>query len=167
MRVHFHLSFLILLLVFSSPWLSAQPDQVQTLHASTSLVLVDVIANDPKTGLPVPELTKSDFRPFDNGRAMTITTFDAGSRYETRPIALWLVVICNERGLGKEGIAGSGPFVGNEPAFRPGLDYLDKPDRVGVAHWCDNGDAQLDLVRLKIETQRSMRLRLLCNRFLS
>jgi hypothetical protein len=30
--------------------------------------------------------------------------------------------------------------------FRPAFDQLDKRDLIGVAHWCDNGETQLDLL---------------------
>jgi len=35
--------------------------------------------------------------------------------------------------------------VGKEALFRPALDHLDEQDMVGVAHWCDNGETELDL----------------------
>ena len=60
------------------------------------------------------------------------------------PITLWLVVICNEGGLPEFGA--SAEFLGQESLFRPALDHLENYDNVGVAHWCDNGDTQLDLL---------------------
>jgi hypothetical protein len=114
-------------------------------HAVTSLVLVDVIAQDPKTLLPLNKLGKEDFRLFDNGNEVPITTFDSGFHYNTRPIALWFVVICNEKNNGPNGQEASGLFFHKETLLRPALDGLDKNDRVGVVHWCDNGDARLDL----------------------
>jgi hypothetical protein len=54
------------------------------------------------------------------------------------------VVICNEGGLPKLGA--SAEFVGQESLFRPALNHLETNDRVGVAHWCDNGDSDLDLL---------------------
>src|SRR5437660_12901277 len=62
-------------------------------RAGTSLVLVDVIAQDPKTGLPLNQLAKEDFRVFDNGHEVPIGTFDSGTHYNVRPIALWFIVI--------------------------------------------------------------------------
>src|SRR6266498_3374126 len=130
----------------SSP-LPAQDDQnsAPVFHAGTSLVLVDVIAQDPKTLLPLIKLEKEDFHVRDNGKEVPISTFDSGSHYNTRPIALWFVVICNEKNNGLNGQEASGLFLHKEMLFRPALDHLDKNDRVGVAHWCDNGDARLDL----------------------
>jgi hypothetical protein len=127
----------------SFPLGSHQPSvfaQVPTFRSQSSLVEVDVISRDPKTGLPVREFKRDDFRLFNDGKEVPLTTFDAG--YDTRPVILWLVVICNEGGK----IAGSAEFVGNEAMFRPAFDHLEKLDTVGVAHWCDNGETQLDLI---------------------
>jgi hypothetical protein len=110
-----------------------------TIHVQTSLVLVDLISQDPKNGLPVRDFKSGDFRVLNDGEEVPITTFDAGT--DTRPVIIWLVVICNEGGL----TGGSAEFAGRETMFRPAFDQLDKRDTVGVAHWCDNGEAQLDL----------------------
>lgn len=131
----------------SPPQPAHQVEEIQTpvFHAGTSLVLVDLIAQDSKTGLPLNTLQKEDFRLFDEGKEVAITTFDSGAHYNTRPIALWFVVICNEKNNGTHGQEASGLFLGREMLFLPALNSLDKNDRVGVAHWCDNGDARLDL----------------------
>ena len=118
--------------------------QAPTFRVQSSLVLVDVISKDPKSGLPIRDFKKEDFRLFDNRHEVRISTFDAGARYDTRPIAVWLVVICNESGLPKLGA--SAEFLGQESLFRQALDHLGPHDLVGVAHWCDNGDSQLDLL---------------------
>ena len=112
------------------------------IRVETSLVLVDVISESSRTGMPARDLKKEDFRVLDNDHEVAIDTFDAGVRYDTRPVIVWLVVICNERGK----IGGSAQFSGKEPVFRPGLDHMDKRDLVGVAHWCDNGETGIDLV---------------------
>jgi hypothetical protein len=118
--------------------------QAPTIRVQSSLVLVDVISQDRKSGLAIRDLQKEDFRLFDNQHEVRITTFDAGAQYDTRPISLWLVVICNESGLPKFGA--SSEFLGQESVFRPALNHLETRDSVGVAHWCDNGDTQLDLL---------------------
>jgi hypothetical protein len=118
--------------------------QATTIRVQSSLVLVDVISQDAKTGLPVRDFKKEDFRLFDNLHEVRIATFDAGARYDTRPITLWLVVICNETGLPKFGA--SAEFLGQESLFRPALNHLETHDSMGVAHWCDNSDTQLDLL---------------------
>lgn len=119
-----------------------QPSSAHTIRVQSSLVLVDVISKDPKNGLPVRDFKKEDFRMFDERHEVPIASFEAGARFDTRPVILWLAVICNEGGK----IGGSREFVGKESLFRPAFDHLDKHDTVGVAHWCDNGDAQLDLL---------------------
>jgi hypothetical protein len=131
---------------------SANPTQrleeagsVPVFTAGTSLVLVDVLALDPKSGLPINTLRREDFQLSDDGHAVPLSAFDSGARYDTRPMALWLVVICNLPGHGPHSTLASGSFAGNEGLLRPALDDLDKNDRVGVAHWCDDGVAQLDL----------------------
>jgi len=118
--------------------------QTPTFRVQSSLVLVDVISQDPKSGRPVRDFKKEDFRLFDNRHEVRISSFDAGARYDTRPIAVWLVVICNENGLPKFGA--SAEFLGQELLFRPALNRLEPNDMVGVAHWCDNGDSRLDLL---------------------
>jgi hypothetical protein len=118
--------------------------QAPTLRVQSSLVMVDVFTKDRKSGLSIQGFKKEDFHLFDNRREVPITTFDAGARYDTRPITLWLVVICNESGLPKLGA--SAEFLGQESLLRPALNHLETPDSVGVAHWCDNGDTQLDLL---------------------
>src|SRR5215471_11343704 len=117
--------------------------QTPTFRVQSSLVLVDVISQDHKSGLPIRDFKKEDFRLFDNRHEVPISTFDAGARYDTRPITLWLVVICNESGLPRFGA--SAEFLGQESLLRPALDHLETHDRIGVAPWCDNGDSHLDL----------------------
>ena len=140
-------SWCVVLLLFLWPAGFAQepkqPSSGQaTIQVQSSLVLVDVISRDPKTGLPVRDFKKEDFRLFDNRQEVQIVTFDAGAQYDTRPITVWLVVICNEGGI----VGASAEFMGKESLFRPALDHLQSHDTVGVAHWCDNGETRLDLL---------------------
>jgi hypothetical protein len=72
--------------------------QTPIIRTESSLVLVDVIGQDPKDGLPVRDFQKEDFRVFDNRQAVPIATFDAGAAFGTRPVVVWLVAICNELG---------------------------------------------------------------------
>jgi hypothetical protein len=95
-------------------------------------------------------LVQSDFELLDNNHPVSIQTFDSGAHFDTTPINLWLIVICNEESHvpGMEDSAPqevrSGTFMGREQLLRPALDHLDKQDSVGVAHWCDNGGARID-----------------------
>ena len=111
-----------------------------TFHSSSELVLVDVVAL--KNGLPVKTLAREDFRLFDNNSPVPIKTFDTGAQATTRPLAVWLVVQCKMPNWTAQG---SGYFAGEMNRFVPALKKLEKQDTVGVAHWCDNGDAEVDL----------------------
>jgi hypothetical protein len=114
-----------------------------TLHSSSNLVLVDVMALNAKIGLPDKTLTRDDFRMFDNGQPVSIKTFDSGAKFTTRPLALWFVVQCNMRGYEAKG---SGLFAGQISLLKPPLKDLEKQDTVAVAHWCDDGQSKLDLL---------------------
>jgi tetratricopeptide (TPR) repeat protein len=122
---------------------SPSSEGTPVFHASTSLVLVDVLTQDSKTGLPLNELKKDDFRMLDNGHQVSILTFDSGAHFGTRPIVLWFVMICNQKNWDENG---SGFMRNKALLLRPALDHLDKRDTVGVAHWCDNGQEAIDLV---------------------
>jgi hypothetical protein len=135
---------------FCSPCLAQQsrlgePPIPGSFRVSTSLVQVDVLAVDSRTGLPSPDLKKEDFQVFDNGDEVPVAAFASGAKFDTRPVALWLVVICNSPEATVPQALRSGSFIGRERLFRTALDDLEKRDRVGVAHWCDNGEALLDL----------------------
>src|SRR5271156_5795665 len=114
-------------------------DGTTTIRVDSSLVLVDVIAENAKTALHtralLTDLTREDFRIFDNGHEMPISNFDVGAQRSTRPIGLWLIVQCEE------------PFPenwhsqfmqGKTQMLRPALNHLTADDAVGVAHWCDD-----------------------------
>jgi len=112
-----------------------------TFRSSSNLVLVDVIAL--RNGLPDKTLKRDDFQIFDNGRQVSIKTFDSAAQSTTRPLALWFVVLCNMQGYEKEG---SGFFRDQASRFKPALQYLEEQDTVAVAHWCDDGQSKLDLL---------------------
>ena len=113
-----------------------------TFHSSSHLVLVDVVALNAKNGLPDKTLKREDFQVFDNGRPVSVKTFDSGANFTTRPLALWFVVQCAMPGWEKEG---SGLFAGQISVFKPALQNLEKQDTVAVAHWCDDGQSKVDL----------------------
>lgn len=117
----------------------AQQSEI-TIHTSSNLVLVDVVAL--KNGLPEKGLKREDFELFDNGTPVPIKTFDSGTQSTSRPLAIWLVVQCRMPNWESQG---SGYFAGQMSRFATALKSMEKQDTVGVAHWCDNGDAQLDL----------------------
>lgn len=119
----------------------AAQSPVGTLRVSSNLVLVPVVAMDPKNGLPDQSLHRDDFQVFDNGRPVSIQTFDRGGG--ARPFVLWFVVQCSMPGYDPHG---SGFFRGQIHLLAPALKYLEKQDTVAVAHWCDTGDSKLDLL---------------------
>jgi hypothetical protein len=129
---------------------SEMQSQSAEIKVTSPLVLVDVMSFDTKTGLPVKSMERSDFELLDNNHPVPIESFDSGARYDTTPIDLWLIVICNEKSQvpGMEDSAPqdvrSGTFIGREHLLRPALDKLDEKDSVGVADWCDNGSARID-----------------------
>jgi hypothetical protein len=117
-------------------------DGTPVFRTSSSLVLVDVLTQEAKTGLPLNELKKDDFKLLDNGNQVSILTFDSGAHFGTRPIVLWFAMICNQKHWDEEG---SGFMRNKAVLLRPALDHLDKRDTVGVAHWCDDGEEAIDL----------------------
>ncbi len=121
-------------------------DPSLTLHVSTNLTLVDVTIAHRLPGLRTHEaltdLRREDFRVFDNGHEMPIQSFDIAAEHTDRPIALWLIVECND----DQPIGHHSMFLhGKTNLLQPALTHLAGNDLVGVAHWCDNGDAAVDL----------------------
>jgi hypothetical protein len=139
--------FLVIFLELSLSGLTALAQESQiTFHSSANLVLIDVVARNPKSGLPDKTLTRADLEVFDNSRPVSIKTFDNGAQFTTRPLAVWFVVQCYMPDVVTEG---SGLFRGQINLFAPALTYLDKQDTAAVAHWCDNGESKLDLLPTK------------------
>jgi len=151
MRAH-HFStatgLLLALVAFLSLTLRAQtePEPGLTFHVDSRLVLVDVIPefeNQSHSRALVTDLRRDDFRLYDNRQEVPIRTFDRGGTRGSRPISLWLIVQCPQ---GFTTGWASDFLRGDTKLLRPALQHLDKDDVVGVAHWCDNGDAALDEV---------------------
>ena len=133
-----------LLLGFTNFTVTAQ--ETPTFHSSSSsLVLIDVIAQDKKTGASFDQLKLDDFEVFDNDHPVKLASLDQGDM-QMRPLSLWFVVICPEREWIDEG---SGFFKDKAPLLTPALAHLNQDDTMGVAHWCDNGSVGLDLAPTK------------------
>src|ERR1035438_2757253 len=139
-----------LLALMACGWLPAfaqtPQEQIPTFRADTQLVLVDVVADIKEKTLHTRELLtdleKEDLPVFDNDHEMPIRSFDIGAHYEPRPIALGLTVQCNE---GDQSEWHSG-FLRNKTQLpKPALAGLPIDDAIGVAHWCDEGTASVDL----------------------
>jgi hypothetical protein len=112
-----------------------------TIHASTNLVLVDVIALKGAGQRPDATLRREDFQIFDNRHEIPIKTFDSGAA--TRPLALWFVVQCTMKDWDREG---SALFHGRTDLLKPALRHVNQGDTVAVAHWCDDGTSKLDVI---------------------
>ncbi|HEX5234785.1 MAG TPA: hypothetical protein VFW25_05585 [Silvibacterium sp.] len=108
----------------------------------SSLVTVNVIALNGKTSNILPNLQREDFRLSDNGHDMPIASFGSGAHYSVSPVALWLVLECNN--FGQVDFA-SAFMRGKTQYLLPALGRLDKTDAVGVAHWCGDGTQAIDL----------------------
>jgi hypothetical protein len=117
--------------------------QVQgaTIRVTSSLVLVDVITSDSRSGLPLSGAKKEDFRVLEDGREVDVKSFDSGVNFSTRPIALWFVVQCHQKNWDD---FGSGFMRDKTKLLKPALAHLDQKDTVGVAHWCDDGTQAID-----------------------
>jgi len=104
---------------------------------------LDVIAQDTKTSTILPKLAREDFRVLDNGHEVSIVSFGSGAKYSVTPIVLWLVLSCNSFAPPDF----SSAFMRGKTQFlRPALADLDKADAVGVAHWCGDASAAIDLL---------------------
>ena len=133
-------------------WLSASSQatspgtQTPTIRVETQLAMVDVIAEIKEKSLHsralLTELKRQDVRVLDNGHEVPVRSFDIGAHHETRPIALWLIVQCN---LGDPPEWNSGFLRGKTGNLKPALTGLHTDDALGVAHWCDDGTASIDL----------------------
>jgi hypothetical protein len=126
------------------------------IRVDTSLVTVDVVVEDKKTGEPIKELAKEDFLLRNDGKPTDISSFNRGKDQNLRPLQLWFVLVCDEERhyqvggrrrtqiestemLGASFLAGKTAEV-----LRPGLEHLNKDETIGVAHWCDNGESEID-----------------------
>jgi hypothetical protein len=113
---------------------------------SSASFVVNVIATG-KHGDPLePELTREDFQLLDNRVRVPIESFSHVSGNSARPLVLWLIVECPQRGPGYDAKAfGSGFLLGKSELLTPALGKLAAQETVGVAHWCDNGSYNVDL----------------------
>lgn len=110
--------------------------------AAAAPATVDVIALNEKTLSIVPNLTAQDFVIHDDGKKTPVVGFASGLHFQVAPIALWLVLECNNYGVTD---FASGFMRGQTQYLLPALAHLDKADAVGVAHWCGNGEQAIDL----------------------
>jgi hypothetical protein len=132
-------------MLFARQLNAQEPNPAPAAQPQKPLTLVTTVVEqeDKQThslGL-LSTLTKTDFRLFDNGHEVPIQSFSAGTDL-SRPITLWLIVQCN---MGLQPEQASGYIKGKTQLLKPALRYLDDDDLIGVAHWCENGDAKIDV----------------------
>jgi hypothetical protein len=130
--------------------------QTRSIKTTTSLVLVDAMAEDKKSGAPVGDLRQDDFQLRDNGKPVSISSFNRGKDQKLRPIQLWFVLLCNEELHTQMGGRRRGQVESTEQwgvsflaartaELRPALEHLKTGDTLGVAHWCDDGQSEIDI----------------------
>jgi hypothetical protein len=115
----------------------AEDEPIRTL---VYLVLINVFAESRETHAPVRDLSYTDFQVVDNGTILEPSVFMSASSDTSRPIAMWFLAGCPQRGDGSD-------LTGwDANALKQTLNNLDNASSVGVAHWCANGDAGADLL---------------------
>jgi hypothetical protein len=131
-------------------------EQTRSIKTTTSLVLVDAMAEDKKSGAPVDDLQQDDFQLRDNGKVVPISSFNRGKDQNLRPVQLWFVLLCNEElhtqmGGRRRGQVesteqwGVSFLAGKAAELRPALEHLKPGDTLGVAHWCVDGQSEIDV----------------------
>lgn len=155
----------VAVLTGSASWLTMAPaygqqappnQQSPGIKTTISLVLVDALAQEKKSGAPIPDLQQDDFLLRDNGKTVAITSFNRGKDQKLRPIQLWFVLMCNEQVHSQMGGRrraqvesteqwGVSFMAGRTGDLRPALEHLNAGDTVGVAHWCDDGQSEIDV----------------------
>lgn len=113
-----------------------------TLQAKSNLTLLDVVAVNHNSLLPDKTLTQADFVVLDNGKPMPIVSLDKNSAVAVRPLLLWVMVQCRMPNWEEEG---SGFMGGRTEPLAKGLTHLHQHEMVAVAHWCDDGNYEVDL----------------------
>lgn len=108
------------------------------------MAMVNVFVEDRKTQTPIQDLNYTDFQIFDNGSLVEPVTFVSASPDTSSSIAMWILVSCPEQGQSQDG---AGFVARNLNALRRALANLDSGSTVGVAHWCTDGGAGIDLLQ--------------------
>jgi len=156
-------SFVVCLLTYLSGGAAGSSQQAPVIRLTTDLVLVDVLAKDKKTGEAIADLNQDDFLLRDNGKPVSLTRFNRGKDHNLRPVQLWFVMACNEERHYSTGGGGGGRWAprpqvdsteksgssflaGKAAELRPALEHLRPEETVGVAHWCDDGQSEIDAV---------------------
>ena len=114
----------------------------QPIRTVIDLVTFNVIVQDQETGKPIEDLGYEDFQVFDNGHPVEARIFESGRSHDPRPLIIWFLASCPEQ----RGVESGSQFgAGKGSLFEPALENLNRDYSMGVAHWCGNGDAEIDL----------------------
>lgn len=70
----------------------AQEEKEEIIRVNTSVVIVDTLVRDLRTGASVTDLTRENFELFDNGRRREITYFSRAGDGRRRPLALFPIM---------------------------------------------------------------------------
>jgi hypothetical protein len=136
---------------------AAKTSPPRPIETTTSLVLVDTLVQDKKNLLPVDDLLQDDFVLTDNGKHVDVSTFARGKDQKLRPVQLWFVLTCNQelhfqvRGGRRNSQYdntehwGVSFLAGKTTLLSPALVHLRPDEAVGVAHWCANGESEIDV----------------------
>lgn len=116
--------------------------QDQVIATQMNLVFINATVQELETGAPIADLSYHDFLVFDNGQPAITVLFSSGASRDRRPITIWFLLSCPRH---KEIRHESRLLAEKSQTFGPMLESLNGNDTVGVAHWCGNGDAKIDL----------------------
>ena len=78
------------------------PSPIAIFRSNSSLILLNVFVADSGRPKPLATLDREDFQVLIDGKPAPIVVFDRAASSETRPLTLWFVLICHQKGaLGK------------------------------------------------------------------
>jgi hypothetical protein len=128
--------FLLFSFLAFCPRLSSTSNE-QAISTWVEMVILSVTATNGTTGRPIKDLKKQDFEVLDNGRATDIHVFRGGPDHVQDPLVVWFALSCRN-----ESDAFESTKVDN---LKSALNHVNPDYSIGVAHWCDNGEAKIDL----------------------
>jgi len=149
-------SCLVIAPACGNPNAAANGGQEPKIRTTVSLVLVDALVKDKKSGAAIDDLTQEDFLLRDDGKPIELARFNRGKDHTLRPVQVWFVLLCNEELHFPMGVQrrteikgtehwGVNFLAGKMGELLPALAHLKEEETIGVAHWCDNGESEIDL----------------------
>src|SRR5216683_5055264 len=87
--------------LYSSAPTRAQEPKEDIVKVRTSVVFVDTLVQDKKTGAPVADLTRENFEVLADGKPRTLSYFSRAGEGRRRPLALVLVLDLVARDTGE------------------------------------------------------------------